>query len=406
MADPPTRRWSRDFHADFDIEDPELNEHYEEIVDDLVRHCPVARAPGYGGYLVVSDYETVRTCAQDAASLSNERDGVLLDPVGTRPRMIPAELDAPAQQEWRRILNPLLTPRQVARHEPAIRRACRQLIAELPEDEAFDIVDAFCGPLPGTIFFREVLGMPDDDMPVLRRLSNEVVCGPRQSRGAAYEELTGHIRRYLDDRRSRPPQGDMVDAILGAEIGGRPAEPEDQLSCATLLAMGGLNTTTVVLAGGVHHFARHPEHRARVLADPDLMGRAIEEIIRLYAPAFAVARRATRAMDIGGEPVAEGQMVLLALGAACRDPRVFPEPQELHLDDGVRAHATFGLGPHRCVGSHLARLEIRIAFEELLGTLDRLELDGEPRLTTGLLRDFDSLPVRVTRRAPDPAPAA
>lgn len=390
--------WSayrRDFRRDFDLEDDEFNRNYADVVDGLVRECPVAHGSAHGGHYFVSDYETVLSLATDAKTFSSASHGVLLDRIGNRAPMIPTELDPPGHRDWRRVLNPYFTPRYLASYEGGIRRECRELIAGFIDRGSCEAVAEFCAQLPGLFFFGDFVGFPRDRLAALREYANNAIWGSTpEVRGASYQAMSDSVKVYLDARREAPARGDVIDAILQATIGGEPASEDDQLQCAMTLAMGGLSTTTVVLAGGIEHFATHAEHRAAVRNDPAAMERAVEEILRLYSPAVVVARRATQATEIKGNPVAEGELVLLAVGAACRDPRLVDQPRQFHLHDTVRAHVAFGLGPHRCIGSHLARLETRVAMEEIIAHLDDLELDGEPTFVTGLLRDCTSLPIR------------
>lgn len=391
------RPWTRDFHNDFTFEDPELDEHYDAIINDLARTCPVARSNTHGGFLVINDYETVRKAILDWESFSSFRDGTLLNPIGDRPRIIPQELDPPTHTEWRHVINPHFTANRVAVFEPTIRDVCRQLIAHLPADGHSDIVADFCGPMPGTVFFRTILPLPEDEVALGRKLTHELMNGPVENRLAAYGAMLEYLGGYLEARRAMEPRGDIVDAILTARIHGEPATPADQLSCVVNILLGGVGTTSVVLAGGIHHFAEHPEDWKKATADPEAMDRAVEEVIRLYTPAMYMCRRATRDMEIGGQQVREGDLVVLGPGVACRDPRVFDDPERFHIDDDLQAHLSFSVGPHRCPGSHLARLMIKLAYEELLPELVDLKLEGPPVYTNGPVRDCLSLPISFKR---------
>jgi cytochrome P450 len=396
-----TRQWTRDFHTDFTFEDPELDEHYDEIISDLVRTCPVARSKTNGGFLVISDYERVRKCILDWEGFSSFLDGTLLNPIADRPRIIPQELDPPTHTEWRHVINPHFTANKIAKFEPTIREVCRELVAQLPRDGRCDIVESFCGPMPGTVFFRTILPLPEDEVALGRKLTHGVMNGPPEERLVAYGAMLEYLGRYLENRRQSEPRGDIVDAILSAQIHGEPATPDDQLSCVVNILLGGVGTTSVVLAGGVHHFAEHPEDWEKALADPDAMDRAVEEVIRLYTPAMYMCRRATRDMEFEGHQLRRGDLVVLGPGAACRDPRVFEDPDSFHIDDDLSAHLSFSVGPHRCPGSHLARLMVKIAYEELLPQLTGLKLEGAPVYTNGPVRDCLSLPISFT---PAPLP--
>ena len=385
--------WRRDYHSDFDLEDPEFNDHYEEIVSELARSCPIAHGSGYGGYVVVNDYESVRQWSHDTEALSSETGGVLLDPVEDRNRLVPTEWDPPRLLEIRKVINPYFAPRYIQRHEHNARQTCRDLINKFIERGHCDMVEELAAPLPGLIFFREVFGMPDDDIPALKKLANDSVFGPREGRAAAHHELAARMGSYLEARRASGPRGDVVDAIMTAEIDGQPMSEQDRLSCVMTLALAGLNTTTYVLGRSLQHFAEHPEDVLQALENDAALDLVVEELLRLYTPVFVVVRRATRDLEIHGAEVKAGQMVLLGSGVACRDPERVPDPDAFHPEASMQGTPAFGFGPHRCVGSHLARFEVKLALQEVLGALKDLRLAGTPAYTTGILRDITALPM-------------
>jgi cytochrome P450 len=393
------RKWTRDFHEDFDMDAREFNEHYGPIIEDLLTHCPVARSDAGDGYWLVSRYEDVRRVAQDWRTFSSEADGVLLEHLGERQINIPEESDPPRHDEWRKVLNPFFGPSYVARYEEAIRAIADDLIDQFVADGECDLVDAFSGPFPGLVFFKVVLGMPKEDLPMLRKTGFQAMQGEPEQRPAGWMALGRYVAEYLEERRDAPSRGDVVDAVLTAEFDGAPAPWNEKVSCVTTLVAGGLNTTTVVLTGAVDHMARSPEHREQVLADREAMDRAVEETLRIYNPAFAIGRTVMEDVEIGGRQISKGERVFVGYGAACRDPEKFENPSVFDLDRRENIHVAFGLGPHRCVGAHLVRLDLRVALTQLLTRLHNLRLIAEPLYTTSMLRELVSLRVGF-----DPAP--
>lgn len=313
---------------------------------------------------------------------------------------MPEETDPPRHDQWRRILNRYFSPTYVARYEPAIRATCDGLIDQFIADGECDIVPVFTGPLPGIVFFTQVMGMPEEDLPLLRKIAAQAIHGLPEERPAGWVALGEHVAAYLERRKEEPPRDDVIDAVLGAEFDGVPPPWEEKVSCVTTLVSGGLNTTSVVATGAVHHFASSPADRERALADPQALNRAIEEVLRFYNPAFAIGRTATRDVEFVGQSIRKGERVFVGYGAACRDPDQFPDPLRFDMDRKINNHVAFGLGPHRCIGAHLVRLDLGVALTQLLTRVKNLRLAGEPVYATSMLRELESLPVAF-----DPVPA-
>jgi cytochrome P450 len=193
--------------------------------------------------------------------------------------------------------------------------------------------------------------------------------------GKAWAAMFDWIKEFVDQRREAPRQDDVVDAILHAEIDGRPITDEEVIGAIQLIILGGLETTSGALGMMVMRFARHPEIPEQLRREPDLLEEAVEELLRLDPPFIGIARTAIEDTEISGQPVRKGEKVLIYYAAANRDPAEFAEPDSFDPLRARKRHLAFGAGPHRCAGSNLARLNLRLALEAIVSRLRNIELD-------------------------------
>ena len=388
-----TRSIERDWCDDFDLDSREFNEHYGEAIAALHATCPVARSTVGKGYWVVAAHDDLRTCAQDWRTYSSGQ-GVLVNRTDGVPLLVPTESDPPYHTALRQPLAKYFGPERVARYEPSIRSFTNDLIDVVIERGSCDFANDISRPLPGLVFFRDVLGLPVAEVDRIKRVMDETTHGATpEDRGAAWGEIGRYVDEYLRMREHEPPREDVVDAVLQLEFEGAPLAWDQKVSITTTLLSGGLETTSNVLSGAVWFLATHPAERDLLAGDLTLLPRAVEEFLRYYASTFALGRTATCPVTIGGRDIPEGDIVMLAFAAANRDPRVFDEPDVCQIDRIENRHATFGLGPHRCIGSHLARLELNVALEVILSRMPQLRLDGEVTTQTSFVRAVVSMPV-------------
>jgi cytochrome P450 len=256
------------------------------------------------------------------------------------------------------------------------------------------VIEEFANALPARIFCEVVAGMPVEDMPFLQKSFQAGLVGPVEERGEAMVRAQEHITRYLERRAQEPPRGDVVDAILGFEADGY--EFLNKAGTLTQLTQGGIGTTGFIFAGSVYHLARHPDDRKHLTDDFSLLPTAIEEFLRFYASAPQLGRKTTKPVEVAGTKIPEDEFVILSFGAASRDPSVCPRPTEVDIERAPNRHMAFGGGPHRCIGSHLARLDLRIGLETFLGRIPDFEVpeDFVPRYQVGVTRDMVELPLR------------
>jgi cytochrome P450 len=389
-------------NIDVDLDSPEFAEHYEETLTELVTKCPVAHSSAAGGYWLVSRYEDVRACAQDWETFSNEggfEPGRKPDEAGAR--LYPVELDPPYQTRWRNALGAYFNPRAIEKYEDNIRVQVDALIDGFIEKGSCDWVEEFAAQLPGRVFFASFLGVPLSELPAIQKATDDAMRGPMEKRLENWGYIAGFLDKYLRMREEEPPRDDFVDAILrGVEDKtGQPCPWEHKLFVIIDLLAGGIGTTTFLLSGMAYHLATHPEDKARLAADPSIHMQAIEELIRYYAAIVALGRLAMKDAEVAGQKIAKGDFLMLSYAAACRDPKMFENPNEVDIDRKITINPAFSFGPHRCIGSHIARLEARIALEEILKRMPDLavpEGQGPTFSNSTITRNMDRLPLVFT----------
>lgn len=382
--------FSRDYHHDFDLNDPELNTRWDEVVTHLHAGCPVARSEVGEGYWVISRYNDVVRCAKEWATFS-AADGFMVNRPEGLPYFAPGECDPPLHEALRAVLAPFLRPRAVGALEPAIRRHANALIDAFSGQGHAEIVSSFANPLPQLVFSVEVAGMDPVDMPYLMEVFD--LSGPAEQRASNFALGIAKIDAYLRQRREQAPRGDIVDALLGFEFDGYTWQ--DKVGTLCQLTIGGIGTTGFAISGGLHYLATHPDARRRLVADHSLIPRAIDEFLRVFMGAPNMARRVKAETEVAGVRMQPGDRVLLSFGAASRDPNVCERPQEIDLERPVNRHLAFGAGNHSCIGASLARLALQVGFEAFLTRIPefRVAEDFVPQYETANTRHMVSLPL-------------
>jgi cytochrome P450 len=384
----------------FDHLSPALGANLHETLARMRADQPVAWSEEHGGFWVVTGYEDVLRVAQDWETFSSA-EGVNVPRSPVKVNAIPEVMDPPEHRQYKRLINAFFTPKVVARHEDATRALVTRLIDDFIEDGHCELMDAFAKPLPGLAFFEQVLHAPADQVAELNEMATIASTPGHPERPQAWAGMAGWIGELVATRRaaSGDPLGDVVDAVIAAEIDGRPITDEAITGVIQLLILGGLETTAGALGQFVVRFCREPEIPARLRAEPDLLPTAIEELLRLDPPFIAIARTATRDTEIGGHRIEAGQQVLISFASANRDEGEFACPHAFDPDRSANRHLSFGAGPHRCAGSNLARMNLRIALEELLARVHdvRLAEGAEPiRYHSVLNRSPVAVPIEFT----------
>jgi cytochrome P450 len=387
-------RYGRDMFNDFDIDDPAFNDHFFDILDEMVAKCPVVRSNVGEGYWMVTRQADVRRLGQDWRTFSSAK-GYMPNRPEDLPYLMPEESDPPKHTAWRRTLNPYLSPKAVAQYETQIRADANTLIDRFIDKGECEFVTEFGSKLPGWAFFKNVLGVPIDDLDMLVTGVENGTFAPPEERAGHFAGVFDYLGKYLAVRKDQPTRGDLVDVIAaGVEYeDGQLAPWEDRVSILVDLTFGGIATTTYVMAGAIHHLATHQNDREALVDNPDLIERAVEEFVRVFPPVVALGRTCTRDVEVAGAQMKEGDFVLLGYGAASRDPRVVENPSKIDIGRENVLHSAFGVGQHRCIGSNLARLELWATFDEWLRRIPDFGIKPGTRPTyeTGILRTMKDL---------------
>lgn len=347
--------------------------HYAELpfgeklafYDKLREEAPIVRNEFANGHYIVTRYEDILRSYQNPKVFSNSAVTVF-NPNPTF-RWIPQMLDGEEHKQWRKQLNPLFSPKHVAKLEDKVRERARVLIEEIAERGSCDFMQDFALQYPSFIFL-DLMGMPFEDLDTFLHWEDEILHASgsaeetAQRRAKATAELTEYFRELINQRRAEP-QDDLISKAIAFEIDGEPTTQEDLESFCILMFMAGLDTVTATLGTTFLHLATHQEDRQAIVDDPELIPSAIEEMLRAYAIVIP-SRKVLEDTEVAGCPIKAGEMVCLPLNLATRDETAFEDATEVKLDRSPNNHIAFGAGPHRCVGSHLARRELRIALEE------------------------------------------
>ena len=393
----PVSDWATDFSH---LEPGWFDDPYP-IQDDLRQRCPIARTGRFGGGWLPTRYEDVAAIAYDTERfssrsiiMSNFRPPRELAPAGGSP---PISSDPPFHHDARKLLLPAFTRTAVSRQEPATRALCHSLIDAFEGRDVADAARDYAQHIP-TRVIADMLGFPPADGPRFREFVETTLEGinlppeERMARMAAlFDYLLAQIRDHVDH-----PREDLTTYLINAELHGQKLDPSHVAGTMALLLIAGIDTTWSAIGASLWHLAKTPEDRRRLVAEPALLPTAMEEFLRAYAP-VTMARLVTGDMHWRGVDMRAEDWILLSFPAANRDPAQFDRAGEVVIDREVNRHAAFGLGIHRCVGSHLARMELRVALEVWLSRIPRFTLADPSAVTwsAGQIRGPRTLPLRI-----------
>ena len=371
---------------------------YFQRLDELrARSGPIFRTETAQGYYVVVDHDAIVEGLQHPEIFSSS----VVVPEDPDPayKWIPIMLDPPEHGKWRHLLASYFSPRTVERMADEQRAFAGELIDAIAAKGTCDYVADFAHTFPTTIFLR-ILGAPTEMLPTFLEWEEAVLRRTEDASPDTAMDAMVQVMQYfgglIAERRASGIEGghDIISAAIGWEIDGEPVKDEDLLSCMLLLFMAGLDTVAAQLSYGMHHFATAPADRERLAADPSLVPDAVEEILRTF-PIVQTARKVTADTEFHGCPFKAGDMVVFPIGSANRDETAFPDATEFQLVRGPSRHIAFGAGPHRCLGSHLARQEMAIAMEEWHRRIPSYRLDPEREAIEhgGGVYGLDTLPL-------------
>jgi cytochrome P450 len=386
---PPATDWA----TDFDHLDPRWSENPYPIWDELRQKCPIAHTERFMGAYFPSRYEDVRAIAYDTEHFSSRRPVVR----ESRPPLMPAPpitSDPPEHRPAKQILLPAFTPDMIARHEPRTRDICRELIGRIAGKSRCDGAVDYAQEIPVRVI-AHMLGVPQDDADQFRKWIKEILeigVTDVEVLMRAQNEMVAYFDGQIAARR-QSPRDDLIGYLINARLDDRPFPDKHINGMLRLLMIAGIDTTWSAIGSCLWHLAQHADDRRRLAADGKLMGAAVEEFLRAYAP-VTMAREVVKETQINGCTFKPGQMILLSFPAANRDPAMFADADRVIIDRAHNRHAAFGLGIHRCIGSNLARMEISVALTEWLARFPEFRLDPELSVTwsVGTVRGPRALP--------------
>jgi cholest-4-en-3-one 26-monooxygenase len=367
--------------------------------------CKVPGAPLGPGYWALTRHADIAHVSKHAEIFSSEVGSCVLSELESKDlhnmRQQLINMDPPRHVELRNLMNPPFKPRAIHDAEAATRAIVTETLDALEGRSDCDFVDAISAPISLSIL-TNFLGVPARDSKKFYKWTNKLI-------GAADPEVSSVFKArlavlelflyawFLGRRRRRSPTLDVYSRLVNGELQGQPTDRLTQGMNFFLLVIAGNETTRNALSGGVEALCNHPDQLERLQRDPSLLPRAIEEMLRFVTPVMQFRRTATRDTRIGDQPIREGEKLVMYYGAANRDPRVFEDPETFDITREHNPHLAFGTGTHVCMGSHMARLSMRVTLAELLRRHPKLHLNGRvERLRSNFINGIKRMPVGLT----------
>jgi cytochrome P450 len=373
----------------------QASSHPQPVFRQLRKQCPVGK-PIPGGSVCLSRYEDVMYALRHPEIFSSSMPAGL---VGNKRPLIPLQVDPPDQVKYRKFLDPLFSRKKMLTLEKDVRVLAADLIDEFADDECCEFNRAFAIPYPCTVFLR-LMGLPQKDLELFLELKDGIIRPEAQDPGDIHRlrgETGERIYAYFEEiiaKRRHAPRDDLMSLFLAAEVDGKRMTHEEILDICYLFLLGGLDTVTASLGCAVAYLAQHSAQRQALVDDPALIPSAIEELLRWDTPVVQVIRILTRDIEIGGVDLKEGDAVTLVLGSADTDEEKFSDADEVIFERTPNKHVAFGGGVHRCLGSHLARMELRVALEELHRRIPEYAIrEGETPIYSTAIREVTYLPL-------------
>jgi cholest-4-en-3-one 26-monooxygenase len=398
--------------ADIDLYDPETYLRGGIPHDWLkaLRHeAPVYwhKEPNNGpGFWALTRYKDIAYVSEHPLLFSSARGGTNIQDYPAEEmntiRILMVNMDPPQHMKFRKIVRQGFTPRMVSYLEPRMRESARQMLAQVAHKGSCDFVAEIASRLP-LYMIAELMGIPEDDRDRIYTLSNRLIGFDDPEFQTSLEdgkiaamEMWMYANQLAESRKGKAGE-DLVSILTNAEVDGQKLTEMEFDGFFLLLAVAGNETTRNLISGGMLALMEHPDQRTRLLADPSLIESGVEEMLRWVTPVINFRRTAMADTEIRGQKIREGQKVVMFYPSANRDEEVFPDPYRFDVGRSPNDHLSFGIGEHFCLGSSLARLEIRILFEELLARLPDIRLAGPiRRLRSNLVSGVKSMPVEYT----------
>jgi cytochrome P450 len=404
---------SADAVVDFDHHSDEFNLNELEVNAQLRRRCPVAWNANYGGFWFVTSYDAVTQIARDGDTFAHKyepdaADGVsYLGEMGIpRPEGQPAlglgEVDGPYHQALRRALTPFFSPGAVQKMRPFMEQSVHWFLDQRIGSGQMDLVLDYASPVPAILTMR-LMGLPYDDWQLYAKLFHSVMAVPQNSDeyNAVLAEAPAMMEGLLKFAAARrvDPRDDLTSFLVQFEFDGKRLDDAQLIDMLWNLIAGGVDTTTSQTALTLLHLGTHPDLRQQLIDRPELYRTATDEFLRYFSVNQQLSRTVSRDVVLGGQHLRRNDQVIISWLAANHDEQEFERPDEVILDRAPNRHVTFGLGPHRCIGSHLARLMSEVMVKAVLDRIPDYQVDtggvyeylGNPSMT-----GLGKLPVTFT----------
>jgi cytochrome P450 len=398
------RRPVTDWATDFDHLSEEWAANSPDILADLRVRCPVAHTDRFFGAYLVTRYDDIADVAHQTDTFSSRVTSVNENhPDNIKLELPPITLDPPDHGPVRRALLPAFNPREVAALEPWVESVCERLLDDIAGRDLVDGALDYAQLVPVEVMSR-LFGVPPETGPQFRAWVDGMLKDGQVDLDIARKanrEVQAFFASQLAARREQPAD-DLVTMVLDAEARlddgtTRPFTERERIGALFVLMLGGIDTTWSSLGASLFHLATHPDHLALLVDQPDLIPGAVEELLRFYTP-VTIARVVKDDAEVAGCPVHAGQRLLLSYPSANRDPAHFERPDEVVLDRQQNRHLAFGVGVHRCLGSNLARMELKVALGAWLRRYPRFELavaEDEIAWSIGPVRGPRQVPLRI-----------
>ena len=375
-----------DATVDFDHMTPEFAKDPAKAWRDLRQRCPVAHSPHHGGFWILSRYDDLAMAARDDTTFSSERHppdsgltAITIPQVPNPVLNVPIELDPPAFHDYRRLLNPLLSPAAVGRLAPTVDALITYSIDRVIAKGSCDLVADIASPVPA-LFTLLWLGLPVDEWERFAEANHDIVAFPPDhelfAKAIEGQVWQAELVAATIAGRRREPRNDVISYLLAQQVDGERLSDSRVREMVSLLIAGGVDTTTSLIGHALMYLDDKQDVRQKLVADPALLDTATEEFLRYFCPVTTLARTVMADVEIGGQTLRAGDRVLLPWAAANRDPEVFEDPEQVLLDRTPNRHAAFGLGIHRCVGSNLARMTFKRTLTAVLERMPDYRVDA------------------------------
>jgi cytochrome P450 len=381
-----------------DVFSPDVVACPQAVYRRMIAGCPVARA-SFGGGAIIARYEDVVWALRHPEIFSSAMD--LQIALGTERPMIPQQIDPPEQTKYRKILDPRFSKKRMMELAPAVRADANALIDGFIDDGGCEFDRAFAIPLPCNAFLH-LMGLPAEELDLFLRLKDGIIRphtqtddpeAAQQIRLSTGKEIYAYFEGVIAERRKRP-QDDLMTYLIDVELSGEKLSDNEILDVCFLMLLAGLDTVTATLGCNIAYLASNPEQRAALVAAPDLVEGAVEELLRWETPVTGVPRVLKQDVTLHGIEMKEGELVTLLLGASNTDDGEFTNGEDVDFARERNRHLAFGGGAHRCLGSHLARMELRVAMEEWHRRIPNYAIEpGKTPIYSGGIREVQYLPL-------------